>query len=126
MADAVTITLPLPDPAVSGNQRGHSRHKAAAVKAYRELSHGLTIQAVGRNRPRWESAVLTLRFYWPDNRRRDELNAAHGCKPAIDGMVDAGIITDDCWQVLRLGGIECGIDRANPRVELTIRKEAKN
>lgn len=122
MGDAVTITLPLPSSALHAHAKGGWRSKTKPTRDYRNLAGYLALEASRGRRPRWESAVLSLRFWWPDNRRRDELNAAHGCKPAIDGFVDAGIITDDCWQVLRIGGIECGIDRVNPRVELTIRK----
>lgn len=118
--DRVTIVLPLPDGKLHAHAKGHWRPKAAATKALRELAHGLSIQAVGRNRKRWSKAVASICFWWPDNRRRDNLNAAHGLKAAIDGIVDAGVITDDCWQVLTIGGISSGVDRENPRAEITI------
>jgi len=34
----------------------------------------------------------------PDNRRRDKSNLSSAFKPALDGIVDTGILVDDSWQ----------------------------
>jgi hypothetical protein len=33
---------------------------------------------------------------------------------------DAGIIIGDHWQVLHTAGIECAVDRVNPRIEIVL------
>lgn len=124
MAESVTITLPLPDARLHAHAKGNWRPKAAATKSLRELAHALAMVASRRRRPQWESATLHVLFCWKDNRRRDQANALQSLKPAIDGLVDAGIIVDDCWQVLRIGSIDCVVDRSNPRVELTLERRA--
>ena len=45
----------------------------------------------------YEKGELSIDFHFPNLRRRDTLNAVQGLKPAIDGLVDAGIILDDDW-----------------------------
>jgi crossover junction endodeoxyribonuclease RusA len=67
-----------------------------------------------------ERAVMSIDFYWPTAARRDILNACQGLKPAIDGIVDAGVLPDDNWKVLTIGHIRPHVDRANPRVVLTL------
>lgn len=120
--DRVTIVLPLPDAKLHAHAKGHWRAKSGPTRNYRDLAGYLALEASRGRRPRWNAAVLTMRFWWRDNRRRDSLNAAQSCKAAIDGFVDAGVIVDDCWQVLRIGELASGIDRKNPRVEITIER----
>lgn len=52
-------------------------------------------------------AVVHYLFELPDKRRRDAANLIHSCKAAIDGVVDSGLIPDDCWNVLTIGSVEC-------------------
>lgn len=40
---------------------------------------------------------IVLAFKMPDNRRKDLTNAAES---VMDLLVDAGILSDDCWQVI--------------------------
>jgi Holliday junction resolvase RusA-like endonuclease len=64
-------------------------------------------------------------FLMPDARRTDLTNKAES---VADLLVDNGIIKDDSWQVIDEMLLRCdGIDRKNPRVEITLIKErAKN
>jgi hypothetical protein len=63
-------------------------------------------------------AVVHYQFELPDNKRRDAANLVHACKAAIDGIVDSGLIPDDCWQVLTIGSVSCGVVKPG-RVVLT-------
>lgn len=61
---------------------------------------------------------VTIAFYFPDNRKVDISNK---CESLMDTLVDAGIIKDDCWQeVGALHLISYGIDKENPRCEISI------
>jgi len=125
--NTITITLPLPDGSTSGHAKGHWRGKAQATKRMRHEANIRTRFAVFEgNASEWQAkrAKVSLAFYLATNRRRDVLNLANGCKPYIDGIVDAGIIPDDDWKVLSVGAITCELDRDNPRVDITITEAA--
>ena len=117
--DTITIVLPPVNPKLNAHNKGHWRGKAAAVKSLRNLTHALTLE---QTRERWPAATIQYRFYFPDKRRRDEANAIHSQKAAVDGVVDAGLIPDDDWQHLSIAGVTCEVDRDNPRVEFVFTK----
>jgi crossover junction endodeoxyribonuclease RusA len=121
--DAITITLPLPRKELNEHNKGHWRAKTKAVRELRELAH---VEAIAAGAPRMYHGRIYYRFYWPDNRRRDEANAIQMLKPAVDGIVDAGVVHDDSWQYLGVGGVTSEIDRENPRVEITIEQEPQH
>lgn len=115
------IPLPLPDSAMSGHAKGHWRAKAATTKIMRFQACAMAMGILGQTpAPKWKRAILILRFYLANNRRRDLLNLVNGVKAYIDGIVDAGVIVDDDWRVLKLGSASCEIDAANPRVEIEL------
>lgn len=60
---------------------------------------------------------IKLCFYHGDNRRRDSDN---GVSSVFDTLVDAGVIPDDRWQIVRKHEVENYLDKDNPRVEITI------
>ncbi len=117
----ITITLPPVDSRLHAHNKGHWRAKSTATKQLRELAQALVTQK-GRGREQWRRACVHYRFYVPDNRRRDTANMIQATKPAIDGLVDAGLIKDDCWQHLSIGKVSVEIDRNNPRVVLRVNK----
>jgi crossover junction endodeoxyribonuclease RusA len=112
----MTITLPLPARALSPNARVHWSRKARAVKEYR-----LTAMLAARRRAQpvpLTAATAHVVFYVKDRRRRDHDNLSASLKSAWDGIVDAGILTDDAG--LRHAPIRVEVDAERPRVEITI------
>ncbi|GBR74696.1 phage-related protein [Candidatus Termititenax aidoneus] len=75
-----------------------------------------------------QKAVVSYELFAPDRRRRDLLNViAVVDKFALDVLVSARILPDDNvyrvgYKVIRFAGI----DKAAPRVDMTIQTEAKN
>lgn len=69
-----------------------------------------------------DKAVVYITYYFPDKRRRDPDN--YSGKFILDGLVRAGILTDDDFShiTLRLSGLH---DKTNPRTEISI-KENEN
>lgn len=126
----ITVWLPLPDRALSPNARGHWAKKARAVKKAREVGYIATSYTMsdangGRLRYRkngfkWEAAETEAVFYVKDSRRRDADNAAASLKPYWDGMVDAGLLSDD--RGLRHLPIKFVVDKKSQRVEVTIKR----
>ena len=45
----------------------------------------------------WEKAEISFYIYFPTKHKRDKINFAAGLKPALDGLIQVGIITDDNW-----------------------------
>ena len=111
------ITLPPPDARLHAHNNGHWRSKAGAVKTLRD--YACVIGKAMRTKT-LTKARIRYRFFVADNRRRDIGNLIHSQKPAIDGLVDAKLLTDDCWQVVGKVEAEVMIDRDRPRVELVI------
>lgn len=116
----ITLSLPLPPYVLSGHAKGHWRGKAEATRKMRHHAHmeATRLRLLHETRT-MTLAIVSMQFYLSSRRRRDALNLANGCKPYIDGVVDAGIIDDDDWKTLSVGVIECAVDSARPRVELT-------
>ena len=114
----MTIELPPVDPRLHAHNKGHWRGKAAATKHLRELAHGLTLQWFGEigRRESWPAAIIGYRFVVPDLLDRDEANMIQSQKPAVDGVVDSGLIPGDDWKHLHIQAIEVLVGR--PRVEL--------
>jgi len=86
-----TLILPLTRP-LSLNDRTHYMVKAKQVSSLRRAVHVL---ARAQNIPHLEKAHVTLHYQPRDKRRRDSDSLVATLKPAIDGIVDAGVIPDD-------------------------------
>lgn len=70
-----------------------------------------------KGQPKITKDKLTLRFWFPDNRRTDLSNKTESI---MDLLVDNGFIEDDCWQVINsLTLIGEGVDKDNPRCEIS-------
>jgi len=118
--ESFTIILPLPPKSLSPNSRSHWRAKARDTSNYRKVAAYRVVLALGGQRPLWQSATILAQFYHAQARRRDDDNLIASLKSARDGLVDAGLLADDVG--LTTLPIRRGIDRNNPRVELTITK----
>lgn len=64
--------------------------------------------------------TIAYHFYVKDDRKRDLDNMIASCN---DCLVKAGLLKDDCWQLLSCGGASAEIDRKNPRAELWIEED---
>jgi hypothetical protein len=118
----LTIELPLPCKELHAHAKGNRWSKSKATKASRELACAIGLQALGRLRKCKEPMEIEYRFFVPDDRVRDEVNLLQACKPYIDGLCDCGVIYKDDWKNLHLIGIYVGVDKANPRVEISVIK----
>jgi crossover junction endodeoxyribonuclease RusA len=85
------LRLPLVRP-LTLNSRQHWAAKARDVKALRDATCLLARQA---RIPRCDHIAVGLVYYPPNLRRRDPHNITLTLKPAVDGLVDAGVVEDD-------------------------------
>lgn len=117
LCDGVTIVVPWKMLRDISHNKGNPIFKAGPVRRLRAYAknHAL-VELRGRTK---KVNRVTYSFYVPDNRRRDEINMLQNCKPVVDGVVDSGMLEDDCWQMLRLFEPPMiAIDKANPRIEV--------
>lgn len=119
----IEIVLPSPHPKLHAHNTGHWRSKAGPTKELRTLAKALAMQARPHRFKTWDKASVDYTFYLKTARRRDMANLIQSQKAAIDGVVDAGVIVDDDWKHLSIGRVSCEVDRVNPRVVLTFRKD---
>jgi hypothetical protein len=120
-----TVTLPLPPLGASPNSRLHYYAKARAVKAARKVAWYWFKRAKPSD---WNPVplILSVVYHCPQctvgYKPRDVQNAIAALKPAVDGMVDAGLIPDDSRKWLSWGEVTLS-RRANgqpPGVHMTI------
>ena len=84
--------MPWPRKELSPNARVHFRAKAAEAKIYRENAYW-SLKDGGP----WEAdgpIMVTLRFFPPDQRKRDLDNMFASVKSALDGIADALEVND--------------------------------
>lgn len=67
-----------------------------------------------------ERVTVTLRYFFADSRRRDPDN--YSGKIILDGLVRCGIIQDDSFSCIKLEIVQGGVDKENPRVEITVKE----
>lgn len=89
------IELPWPPKELTPNfkRRHHWRTYQRPTKLYREACYVLT-KAAGLRAPKGGRVNLTIAFYPPDRRRRDDDGMIGAFKAGRDGMADA-LGTDD-------------------------------
>ena len=108
---------------ISRRQRRTSTQQEL-IHGYRTAAWAIAVQVTRNSKPRWQCARATATFFFRDCRRRDIRNYEAMLKPAYDGFVDAGVITDDRSGVLMHGETEFKVDRICPRVEIIIERLA--
>jgi len=99
-----TIRIPLATNPLSLNGRDHWRTKAKHTKQWRAFA-GLSAARF----PALLSCDVTLTWFVTTAHRRDEDNLYPLLKSLCDGLVDAGVTTDDTPDLM---GKRCRIERA--------------
>jgi crossover junction endodeoxyribonuclease RusA len=94
MAESIwTLTIPAPTQWVSANDRSHWASKARLVKVWREAA---AVHARAAKLPHITEPVhITGWVHRTETRRADAHNRILTVKAVIDGLVDAGVLTDD-------------------------------
>ena len=113
----IKLSLPLPPKDLNAHSSNHYWKRRKATRQCRSDAATLALQ---HRRKGFQKGVISYKFWFPDNRPRDLANYIQMCKAYVDGIVDAGIIPDDRWQVLSFGQVSADIDREDPRVEIII------
>jgi crossover junction endodeoxyribonuclease RusA len=86
------------DNLITSNMRLHWAEKARKTRVIREMAH---VMCKHPKRPHLPAATCDVVVKWPDRRRRDAESIAPTAKAAIDGCVDAELLTDDSDRYLK-------------------------
>jgi hypothetical protein len=126
--NSITITLPVPHKYLNPNNAGRSlafaRGKSRVKKAAKGNAYVAALAASKSARPMWKRATIHATLYCRTHSglRMDADNLIASLKPHADGIADAGIVENDIGLVwLPPDRI---LDKANPRLVLTITESA--
>jgi hypothetical protein len=116
----IIIELPYPSK-INSHNKGHWATKSSAIAKMRHQAKLAAIDAMNRSGKRFVgSHQISYWFSVKDNRRRDRANMIQQCKPYIDGIVDAGLIAGDHWQISFIGSVNVVIDPESYGVKIVI------
>lgn len=89
-----TMPLSFSKPPLNLNDRMHWARKAQRSRLLRDEA---AVRARSMRLPKHAPHVTITFHYQPrDNRRRDASNLIATVKPLVDGLVDYGLVVDDC------------------------------
>jgi Holliday junction resolvase RusA-like endonuclease len=130
--DAVVLTLPWPPSEANPNRRlpwwklrnrDRSGRATGALTVYREHVFVIARNDMARRNawaPLTTPVAVKIEFHPPDRRQRDEDNLLASLKPAIDGVVSAGLLAGDSSDLLHIGRLSMYVPDTNPRVLLIL------
>ena len=109
------------------NQNGSRGASDAGVryraKLVRDARDDALAEILAQRRPPEPIAAATMvwTFYLPTKRRRDWTNLVGSAKPYEDALVQAGVLTDDNWQVVPDVAVRMRYRKGQPgfRIEIT-------
>lgn len=110
------LTLPVPH-----SNNSEPKHIMEVYK-YKEYWKQQALEAWNiAGQPFFSKVKLSMRFYFPDKRKRDFTNYTGNwsIKGLMDGLKELAF-PDDSSNFLELGGVTFGYDKERPRLELTL------
>jgi len=127
MHEEIRIILPvIPkvlQPNCAAGTIGMRFKKASAIKKQRRVTAEAVEQEECETLP-WEKCHVHAIFYHKTKRGRDVDNAMGSLKSTYDGIVDAGVVSDDTPDKMVRDIPDLLIDKQHPRVELIITRLA--
>lgn len=92
-----TVELPAGLPLLNANRRPHHQVRA---KLTREIRAAALVCTKAAGVPHLQRAHIIAEYRPPNRRPRDVHNLYPSAKAAVDGVVDAGVLTDDTDEYL--------------------------
>lgn len=113
---AIEIIIPLP-PSQNHAYVTTRQGKRIMTAVHRDFKEAMRLQLKTTIKKCYKTLdLLKLRFFWPDKRRRDYDNYE---KITLDILKGILVEDDSCWHIKEKCSITGGIDKENPRVEIT-------
>lgn len=105
-------------PTLNEIRRMHHFKQAAQKKCW---EHVISVEAkVQKLQPVSGPVIITYRFHFKDNRRRDPDGYAYSAKSIQDGLVKSGILPDDNFSIVKELRIAEGERRKTPGITIEI------
>lgn len=118
------LKLVIPALPPSNNEFLGNSHSFRPYLAAKQEWHWMVRAALSRSGQKPDRplghAVVTLRYFFPDRRRRDPDN--YSGKFILDALVREGVLADDSFRCVTLR-LEAETDKENPRTEVIINAE---
>jgi Holliday junction resolvase RusA-like endonuclease len=116
-----TLKITVNDIPPSNNKYMVNSHSFHVYRNQKQQWHWLVKAALHKvKKPSvpYARAVVTILYYFKDNRRHDPDN--YSGKMILDPLVKEGVIVDDSFDVIELRIKKGGVDKLNPRTEIEI------
>lgn len=113
------IIAPAPMPGANEIIAASKSHYARYASMKRTHTDAVAWAARAARVPAMQRATVHCRWIEP-HRRRDPDNITGAVKFVLDGLVTAGVLPNDGWRHVAGIGHSFGVDRDNPRVEITV------
>ena len=121
-SETILLVLPLPNRALSPNARVNPFAKRASARKARRLACEAVEKCQIETLP-WKCCEVEVYLYHKTIRRRDSDNAVAMLKSTYDGIVDAGVVTDDTPDKMRRKWPQFCHDKKQPRMEVMITRQ---
>lgn len=121
MSRSFTLHISGIPPGINELRRRHYYAWHEEKKAWSTACYGAAVQEIGRLSQTWAKKVrITVRFHFPDYRRRDPDNYSSAAKFLIDGLKSANVMPDDDFNHVELVICRGRVDRRHPHVEVVV------
>lgn len=104
-------------PPMSSNDQKRAHYHTVA-KCKKQV--GEKVKELAADIPPIDRGIVKVIWYAKDKRRRDNDSLGPFLKAAKDGLVDAGVFTDDHSEIVIEDRLAVRLDRENPRIEVVI------
>jgi len=117
----VRIEIPfLPDRALSPNARVYWAERYRAAEVLKDAAYYLAREK--GIPPEFKRAIVRITYVVSTNRVRDPDNWLIMAKPAIDGLVAAGVFPDDSEGVLRYCPVVFRVTKESPKMVIEVKE----
>jgi Holliday junction resolvase RusA-like endonuclease len=120
-SQSVKFTIPGHLPGLNDMTDAARRNRYESAKMKREYTDLVAWCAKSARLPRFDQVDMVITWYEP-NQKRDKDNIMAGQKFILDGLVQAGVLSNDGWKQIGKVTHDFKIDRQNPRVEVELKE----
>lgn len=118
-----SFDVPLARPYMTANDQRRASWPAVRTAKARTASDVAWCARAAKIPPIRERVTVTFTWWAPNGRRRDPDALGPFCKAALDALVSVGVLEDDGHKQIARVSQEIRIDRARPRITITITPE---
>lgn len=115
-----SFDVPLARPYMTSNEQRRATWMSVRTAKSRTASDVAWCARAAKIPPIRERVAVTFTWWAPNARRRDPDSLAPFVKAALDSLVSVGVLEDDGHKQIARVSQEVRVDRANPRITITL------